>query len=109
MATLFLNEARARGLCTGLSENTPVVPVIIGNSAHALRLSRQLFERGINVQPILYPAVEESGARLRFFITATPYPRADSRNGDRPSPRNWRPFSPATSARLPNRPFRPVG
>jgi 8-amino-7-oxononanoate synthase/acyl carrier protein len=73
-AQLFLEEARRRGLCTGLSENTPVVPVVIGNSAHALRLSRQLFERGINVQPILYPAVEESGARLRFFVTATHTP-----------------------------------
>jgi hypothetical protein len=30
-----------------------------------------LFERGINVQPILYPAVEESAARLRFFLTAS--------------------------------------
>ena len=27
-------------------------------------------ERGINVQPILYPAVEESATRLRFFITS---------------------------------------
>jgi 8-amino-7-oxononanoate synthase/acyl carrier protein len=74
MASLFLSEARRRGLSTGLSGQTPVVPVIIGNSAHALRLSRQLFQRGINVQPILYPAVEESGARLRFFITATHTP-----------------------------------
>ena len=69
MATLFLNEARSRGLCTGLSENTPVVPVIVGNSAHALRLSRQLFERGINVQPILFPAVPDASARLRFFLS----------------------------------------
>jgi 7-keto-8-aminopelargonate synthetase-like enzyme len=37
---------------------------------HALRLSRALFARGINVQPILYPAVEEKAARLRFFITS---------------------------------------
>ena len=36
----------------------------------ALKLSRQLFERGINVQPILYPAVEEKAARLRFFVTS---------------------------------------
>ncbi len=70
-ARLFLREARERNLCTGLSQDTPVVPVVIGNSGHALQLSRQLFERGINVQPILYPAVEESGARLRFFITST--------------------------------------
>ena len=34
-------------------------------------LSRRLFENGINVQPILYPAVEEKAARLRFFITAS--------------------------------------
>ena len=46
------------------------MPVILGNSINSLKLSRALFERGINVQPILYPAVEEKAARLRFFITA---------------------------------------
>ena len=69
-ARLFLSLAKERGLNTGFSNNTPVVPVILGNSQHALMLSRALFEREINVQPILYPAVEESAARLRFFITA---------------------------------------
>ena len=68
---LFLQTARQHGLNTGLSHDTPVIPVIVGNSMHTLQLSHQLFERGINVQPILYPAVEESAARLRFFITAT--------------------------------------
>ena len=67
---LFLSEARRVGLNTGLGNNTPVVPIIIGNSLHALQLSHQLFERNINVQPILYPAVEETAARLRFFITS---------------------------------------
>ncbi len=67
---LFLRLAKRRGLNTGMSNNTPVVPVITGNSLHALMLSRKLFERGINVQPILYPAVEEAAARLRFFITS---------------------------------------
>ena len=67
----FLRLAKQAGLDTGMSNNTPVVPVITGNSAHALQLSHALFERGINVQPILYPAVEESAARLRFFITST--------------------------------------
>ncbi len=69
-AKLFLELARGAGLNTGWSEGTPVVPVILGNSMLALKLSRALFERGINVQPILYPAVEESAARLRFFITS---------------------------------------
>ncbi|MEO8494860.1 MAG: aminotransferase class I/II-fold pyridoxal phosphate-dependent enzyme [Planctomycetota bacterium] len=67
---LFLRSAKERGLNTGFSNNTAVVPVIIGNSLNALRLSRALFEDGINVQPILYPAVEEKAARLRFFITS---------------------------------------
>jgi 8-amino-7-oxononanoate synthase/acyl carrier protein len=68
---LFLRLAKEARLNTGQSNNTPVVPVITGNSEFALRLSHALFERGINVQPILYPAVDESAARLRFFITST--------------------------------------
>jgi 8-amino-7-oxononanoate synthase len=67
---LFLDLARQAGLDTGASENTPVVPVITGNSMVALRLSNRLKADGINVQPILYPAVDESAARLRFFITS---------------------------------------
>jgi 8-amino-7-oxononanoate synthase/acyl carrier protein len=71
---LFLRLAKDAGLNTGASNNTPVVPVITGNSEHALRLSHALRMRGINVQPILYPAVEERAARLRFFITSTHTP-----------------------------------
>jgi 7-keto-8-aminopelargonate synthetase-like enzyme len=69
-AALFLQLARASGLNTGYSSGTPVVPVILGNSVHALLATRALFERGINVLPILHPAVEEERARLRFFITS---------------------------------------
>ncbi|MCS7304455.1 MAG: aminotransferase class I/II-fold pyridoxal phosphate-dependent enzyme [Thermoguttaceae bacterium] len=68
-AKLFLNLAKQRGLNTGLSHDSPVVPIILGNSVHCLMLSRALRDRGINVQPILYPAVEETAARLRFFLT----------------------------------------
>lgn len=67
-AELFLQLAKEKGINTGWSGGTAVVPVITGNSPHALMLSRALFERGINVQPILHPAVEEEKARLRFFI-----------------------------------------
>ena len=66
----FLRLCRAGGLDTGDSGGTPVVPVITGNSITALRLSHRLRADGINVQPILYPAVDESAARLRFFITS---------------------------------------
>ncbi len=67
----FLRRAKGLGFDTGKSGGTPVVPIITGNSLVALRLSHRLFQDGINVQPILYPAVEESAARLRFFINAT--------------------------------------
>ena len=69
-AGLFLDLCRKAGLDTGSSGGSAIVPVILGNSMASLALSRALFARGINVQPILYPAVEEAAARLRFFITA---------------------------------------
>lgn len=67
---LFLQLAKERNLNTGVSLGNVVVPVIIGNSLKALQTSRALFDKGINVQPILHPAVEEKAARLRFFITS---------------------------------------
>ena len=69
-ARTFLTLARQHRLNTGMSKDTPVVPVILGNSLHCLRLSRAMFARGVNVQPILHPAVEESASRLRYFITS---------------------------------------
>jgi 8-amino-7-oxononanoate synthase len=66
---LFLDLAKRAGLNTGASKHTAVVPVITGDSLKSLRLAQRLFDRGINVQPILYPAVEEHAARLRFFLT----------------------------------------
>jgi 8-amino-7-oxononanoate synthase len=69
-ARLFLSLARERGLNTGASQGSAVVPLILGNSLLALRLSLAMFTRGVNVQPILHPAVEESAARLRFFVTS---------------------------------------
>lgn len=67
----FLEQAKAAGLDTGSSAGLAVVPVITGGSLKATRLSSALFEQGINVQPILYPAVPEKSARLRFFISCT--------------------------------------
>jgi 8-amino-7-oxononanoate synthase len=65
----FLELARAAGIDTGGSAGISVIPAIVGSSLHAARLSARLFERGMNVQPILYPAVPEKLARLRFFMT----------------------------------------
>ena len=66
----FLELARAGGIDTGTSTGLAVIPAIFGGSIKTARLSAALFERGINVQPILYPAVPEKSARLRFFISS---------------------------------------
>jgi len=65
----FLQQAHAAALNTGTSTGLAVVPVITGSSLKAARLSEALFAQGINVQPILHPAVPEKSARLRFFIS----------------------------------------
>lgn len=66
---LFLKAAKENGLDTGTSQGFAIVPAITGSSLKAAKLSNRLFERGINVQPIIYPAVEERVARLRFFLS----------------------------------------
>lgn len=69
-SSLFLGLARESGLDVGTSQGFSIVPVILGSSRKAVALSNQLFEHGINVQPIIHPAVEEKAARLRFFLSA---------------------------------------
>ena len=66
---LFLEQARSCGIDTGTSAGLAVIPVITGSSIRAARLATAMFERGINVLPILYPAVPEKTARLRFFVS----------------------------------------
>ena len=66
----FLERMRERGIDTGMSRDSAVVPCIVPSSLDCLRLAQALHARGINVQPILYPAVEENLARLRFFVTS---------------------------------------
>lgn len=69
--SLFLKLAMEAGLDTGTSQGFAVIPVITGSSLKAVTLSSRLFERGINVQPVIHPAVEERAARLRFFLSET--------------------------------------
>ncbi len=69
-SALFLAEAKKAGLDTGASIGAAIVPVIIGSSIKAARVADLLFQRGINVQPILHPAVPERSARLRVFLSA---------------------------------------
>lgn len=70
-AKLFLDLARQRGLNTGMSHGSPVIPIIVGDTFKCIQLSQALFDRGINVQPLGAPTVPEGTARLRFFVTCT--------------------------------------
>lgn len=67
-ARRFLDRAKSKGLKTGSSHGTPIVPIIVGDSMQAVRLSQHLLENGVNVHPLVAPAVAEAAARLRFFI-----------------------------------------
>ena len=66
----FLELARAFGIDTGLSAGLSVIPAITHSSLKAGRLAAALYGRGVNVQPIVYPAVQERSARLRFFVSS---------------------------------------
>lgn len=69
-AARFAAYARDAGLDIGRSEGTGVVPVIVGDSMRAVRMSQRLFEQGVNVQPMISPAVPNDEARLRYFVSS---------------------------------------
>ena len=48
----------------------PVVPVIVGDTALAIKLSDELFERGVYVSGFGFPVVPQGEARLRCQISA---------------------------------------
>lgn len=68
--SLFVSLAREKGLDTGKSQGFSVVPIITGDSICSCLCYQELKNRGILALPIIYPAVEEGKARVRFFISA---------------------------------------
>lgn len=69
-ADFFRAFAKSHNMNIGPSKATPIVPVIIGDSEHTIKIADQLFKEGINVHPMFYPAVPMGEARLRFFISS---------------------------------------
>jgi glycine C-acetyltransferase len=65
----FKAELARLGFDTGVSE-TPITPVMMGDSATAARFSDRLFEEGVFAQPIVYPTVALDKARIRTIVTA---------------------------------------
>ncbi len=65
----FKGELKRLGFDTGASE-TPITPVMMGDSARAQRFSQRLFEEGVFAQAVVYPTVALDKARIRTIVTA---------------------------------------
>ncbi|RLF31318.1 MAG: glycine C-acetyltransferase [Thermoplasmata archaeon] len=65
----FKKELQNMGFDTGFSE-TPITPVIVGESSKAKELSDKLFEEGVFALPIVYPMVARDKARIRTMMNA---------------------------------------
>jgi 8-amino-7-oxononanoate synthase len=66
---VFRSLVLEQGLDTGNGAGTAICPVMVADSLPAVILSQRLLERGINVQPVMHPAVPAKASRLRFFLT----------------------------------------
>ena len=72
---MWHNTRYLRDLLTGAGfdagdSETPITPVILGDSRHTLQVAARLERAGFFVNPILPPAVPRLGARLRVTPTA---------------------------------------
>jgi glycine C-acetyltransferase len=55
---------------------TPIIPIIIGDTEKTMYMSQKLFENGVLMLPMIYPAVAKGQERLRCTISAK-HSRAD--------------------------------
>lgn len=65
----FKRSLKDLGFDTGNSQ-TPITPVIVGESGVAKKLSSRLFEEKIFALPIVYPMVAQDKARIRTIMNA---------------------------------------
>src|SRR5712664_3882537 len=68
--TRFFKKAlKDLGFDTGQSE-TPITPVMVGESGKAHKLADEMFKLGVFVLPIVYPMVGKDKARIRTIVTS---------------------------------------
>ncbi len=65
----FKKELKNMGFDTGQSE-TPITPVIVGESSKAKELSKKLYQEGVFALPIVFPMVARDKARIRTMMNA---------------------------------------
>ena len=65
----FRNGVRQLGFDTGNSQ-TPIIPVMMGESGAAKKFSSRLFDLGVFALPIVFPMVSKDKARIRTIMNA---------------------------------------
>ncbi len=65
----FKSQLDSMGFDTGRSE-TPITPVMVGDSHKAKALSERIFELGVFALPIVFPMVARDKARIRTMMNA---------------------------------------
>ncbi len=65
----FKKELKSMGFNTGESE-TPITPVMVGDSGKAKELSNSLINEGVFALPIVFPMVARDKARIRVMMNA---------------------------------------
>lgn len=65
----FKKGLKDLGFDTGNSE-TPITPVMVGESGKAHKLADSMFKLGVFVLPIVYPMVAKDKARIRTIVTS---------------------------------------
>lgn len=65
----FRREISSLGFDTGASQ-TPIIPIMIGDSGDAKAFSKRLYEEGVFALPIVYPMVGKDKARIRTIMNA---------------------------------------
>jgi len=65
----FKEELKKAGFNTGCSE-TPITPVMVGDTVKAQKMSEMLFEEGVFALSIGFPTVAKGKERLRTIVTA---------------------------------------
>lgn len=68
--TAYAEGLKSQGWDT-MDSTTCVVPVLVGDEAKTMDLTRMLFDRGVFVCPIVHPAVPKGSDRLRTCLMAT--------------------------------------
>jgi len=64
----FLESAQDADIDTGTAKGFAIIPAILGDPIEAVNTSQALERMGMHAKPIIYPAVGDQAARIRFFL-----------------------------------------